>query len=290
MIQPNEATMQTAIVTTDPYSPVRASDQTFEPASIPEAMRLAQLLVASRLLPKSVTTPEAAFVIMATGRELGLTTMQAFRSIHVVDGKPALSADLLLGMIKSKRSVCSYFMLVESTEDVARYRTKRVGEPDSTEMQFTIADARRAGLTDRDNWRKYPAAMLRARCIASLARAVYPDLAMGLYDPDELAREAPVTSPPPVPVAAIVATQPGSDREHELAAAAYCKSMAALIDEAESKPELMEVIDSIRSARSRGIIDGSHVIPLRERWISRSNILRESDKRAEPEAGAEAAQ
>src|SRR5690606_1638755 len=31
----------------------------------------------------------------------------------------------------------------------------------------------------------HPAAMLRARASAALARAVYPDVAMGIYDPDE---------------------------------------------------------------------------------------------------------
>ena len=31
----------------------------------------------------------------------------------------------------------------------------------------------------------YPAAMLRARCSAALLRAVYPDLALGVYEQDE---------------------------------------------------------------------------------------------------------
>jgi len=35
--------------------------------------------------------------------------------------------------------------------------------------------------------------MLRARCISALARAVYPDLLMGVYDPDELQERS--TSP-----------------------------------------------------------------------------------------------
>src|SRR5690606_17440997 len=42
-----------------------------------------------------------------------------------------------------------------------------------------------AGLTGRQNWKAHPAAMLRARASAALARAVYPDVAMGIYDPDE---------------------------------------------------------------------------------------------------------
>ena len=92
------------------------STQAFEPRNIDQALHLAQLLVASRLLPRSVGTPEAAFAIIATGRELGLTAMQALRSIHVIEGKPTLSADLQLALVKTRRDVCQYFMLVESSD------------------------------------------------------------------------------------------------------------------------------------------------------------------------------
>lgn len=163
----------------------------FEPNSIDEAYRLAKILVASRLLPEGANTPEAAFAIIATGRELGLTAMQSLRSIFVIKGKPTLSADLICALVKTRRDVCLYFRLVESTDQVARYETHRVGEPSPTPMTFTIDDAKRAQVTGNPNWTKYPAAMLRARCITALARAVYPDLAMGIYDPDEL-ESAPV--------------------------------------------------------------------------------------------------
>jgi hypothetical protein len=37
-------------------------------------------------------------------------------------------------------------------------------------FRFTIEDAGCAGLLAKDNWRKYPAAMLRARCISAVAQ------------------------------------------------------------------------------------------------------------------------
>jgi hypothetical protein len=170
---------------------VRA-DQTraFEPGSIDEGFELARLLVASGLLGRNVTKPEAAFAIIATGRELGLTAMQSLRSIHIIEGKPTLSADLIAALVKSRPDVCLYFRMVESTATVARFQTHRKGEPEPTDMTFSIEDAKVAGVTGKDNWKKYPAAMLRARCITALARAVYPDLAMGLYDPDEVTPDA----------------------------------------------------------------------------------------------------
>ena len=56
-------------------------------------------------------------------------------------------------------------------------------------VTFTIEDAQRAGIVS-DMYRKHPKRMLSARCKAFLARDVYPELLMGLYDPDELT-EAP---------------------------------------------------------------------------------------------------
>lgn len=179
----------------------------FEPGSFGEAMTVAATLVASRMFPH-VKSPEAAFAIIATGRELGLSMMQSLRGLHLIEGKPTLSSGAMVAIVKARRDVCAYFRLVESTDQVATYETQRVGEPSPTRMSFSFEDAKRAGVTGKDNWRKFPAAMLRARCEAALARAVYPDLLMGVYEPEELEKapvrgtyevvtELPTTTPEP---------------------------------------------------------------------------------------------
>lgn len=160
--------------------------EAYEPRDITEALRVADVMVKSRLLGSKVATPEQAFVIMATGKELGLTAMQSLRSIHVIEGKPCCSADLLLALCKRESRICKYFRLVKSDEKIATYETHREGESRPTTLSFTIAEAQQAKLTGKDNWQKYPAAMLRARCIAALARAVYPDLVLGIYETDEM--------------------------------------------------------------------------------------------------------
>lgn len=234
-----------------PQGPALAkAEQAFEPRSINEAMQLAGLLVASRLLPRSVATPEAAFAIIATGRELGLTAMQSLRTIHVIEGKPTLSADLIAALVKSRRDVCQFFMLVESTDRAARYKTQRVGEPEPTTMSFTIEDANRAGVSGKDNWRKYPAAMLRARCITALARAVYPDLAMGVYDPDEIG-DAPVAPPQPYEPVAAQAPTPAPAKPTDLALfAKLCDGC----DQAETAAQLNSIARCAQKASRDGAI------------------------------------
>lgn len=160
-----------------------------------ERMRAqAKTLVDSGFLAKAINTPEKALAIMQTGRELGLQPMQALRSIHIIEGKPTLSADLIGGLVLSRHPGAT-FRVAESSNDICVLHAARSGS-EPTRFEFSIQDARNAGLTQKDVWRKYPRAMLRARCIAEAARAVFPDICAGLYDPDELDASTP---PNPLP-------------------------------------------------------------------------------------------
>lgn len=172
------------------------------PKTLGEAQELAKTLATARILPEALQkSPGDILATVMAGAELGLAPMQALRGIVIIKGKPTLSADAMGALVKSKRDVCKYLRLVESTDKRAEYETLREGEPQPTRMAFTIGDAQRAQLTG-DNWRKYPAAMLRARALSALCRAVYPDLLLGVYDPDELEAPRPERTVEPTPPAA----------------------------------------------------------------------------------------
>lgn len=96
-----------------------------------------------------------------------------------------MSADLLSGVVQQKVHVCEYFRVVNCTDTVATFETKRKGHPEAVKLSYTIEQAQRAALTGKDNWKKYPADMLAARCISRLAKRVYPDITQGCYVPDE---------------------------------------------------------------------------------------------------------
>ncbi len=155
-----------------------------------EVMRSqADELLKSGFLPKSIRTPEQAIAIMQTGKELGLGPMQSLRGIHVIDGKPAMSADLIAGLALA-RVPGSTLRVAESTNTICRVEAARAGQ-ELTPFSFSMDDAKNAGLTGKDVWRKYPRAMLRARCLTEACRAVFPDVAMGLYSPEELEDSSP---------------------------------------------------------------------------------------------------
>lgn len=160
---------------------------TLIPRTPTEARDLARELAPSMLLPVALRQkPHDVMAIILTGAELGLGPMQSIRGVHIIEGKPTLAAELMAALVVRVDSVCEYLQLIESSATVAVYETKRKGHPKPTTVRWTIAQAQAAGLVGRDNWRKYPDAMLRARCTAAICRAVYPDLVGGMYDPDEI--------------------------------------------------------------------------------------------------------
>ena len=144
----------------------------------------AKALVQSKFLPKAVDTPEKAIAVMMTGRELGIGPMQALRCVHIIDGKPTLAAELIAALVL-RRVPGAVFEVVESTNERCVVLAGRPGRPEH-EFAFSMKDAQAAGLMSKDNWKKYPRAMLRSRAITEAARAVFPDATMGVYDPDEL--------------------------------------------------------------------------------------------------------
>lgn len=182
---------------------IQRTPMAFEPSNMDDAWRMAKLYAESNLMPGHLRgNPANIVVTIAYGRELGLSPIQSIMDIFVVNGKPGTSAGLVVAQCLKHRDQCAYFVLVETTDEKAVYETMRVGAPMPTRMEFTLAQATRAGLRG-DNWSKYPAAMLRARCSSHLARAVYPDLVRNVYDRDEVIEmeetERGFTVPPPPP-------------------------------------------------------------------------------------------
>lgn len=166
------------------------------PRSLAEAKELATTLSAARTIPEALQkAPADVLAIVMAGAELGLAPMQSLRALVLIKGKPTLSADAMGALVKSRRDVCEWLVLESSDATRATYATKRVGDPKPTTLSFTIDEAKTAGLNG-DNWRKFPAAMLRARALSAICRAVYPDLILGVCDPDELAEARDVTPPP----------------------------------------------------------------------------------------------
>lgn len=146
---------------------------------------VAEDLFSSGLLPPHVKSPQAALLIIQKGRELGLPPTYALCNLYVLNGRVGAPAEVMLALIY--RDHGDNALIVEHTDArrcVIRY--KRRGWHDYKTYEYTIEDAKVAGLLQREPWQRHPAAMLRARAISAVARFVFPDSIAGMYTPDEL--------------------------------------------------------------------------------------------------------
>jgi hypothetical protein len=126
---------------------------------------------------------KAAVKIMA-GRELGIGPFQSMAGIYEIRGKLTLSANLIAATVRRSRD---YDYKVQHLDDgkctIEFFRNEKpIGV-----STFTTEDARKAGLVNGDNWRKYPRNMLFARAMSNGARWYCPDVfGSPVYTPDEL--------------------------------------------------------------------------------------------------------
>lgn len=155
---------------------------------------------APEFVPKELRgRPDAVLASIMTGRELGIGPMQALRHVNVMDGRPSLSAELLLSLMRRGVGDARVVILEsESTRERAFIRARRTDTAEVAAVEYTWEEAsavrigRKGGgtqaLTDKDNWRNYPADMLWARCVGRLARRLGSDLVGGIgYAAEELA-------------------------------------------------------------------------------------------------------
>lgn len=154
------------------------------PQEWPVMREQAQMLIKTGFLPSAVNTPEKALAIMMKGREIGIPPMYALSNIAVIQGKPTCGAELMLALIYRDHGDDA-IAFEEATDQRCTISYKRRNASERKTYTFSIEQARQARLAG-DNWQKYPAAMLRARCISSVARMAFPDSIGGMYTPDEM--------------------------------------------------------------------------------------------------------
>jgi 5'-3' exonuclease len=194
--KPVEITSTQAIVTTTKSEVAIKSDSrnanwalSLEPDNLNAAWNMSKILFDSRMFGQFPNAQSVLAIIMR-GRSLGMDATTALSNFHVIEGKPAMHASLIVGLVLESKKA-EYFELVESTEKLSVWATKRIGR-NEIRMEYTIEEATQAGLLrpsrsgKPSNWQTRPKTMLRWRAATELARAVYPEVTTGLYTPDEI--------------------------------------------------------------------------------------------------------
>lgn len=177
------------------------------PRNIEEAFRLSEAFHLSGMAPYGLDQPQKILIAMLAGLELGLPPMTSVQSIAVINNRPCMWGDALIGVVRNN-PLCSYVKeWIEGDGDsrVAYCETLRKGEADPVRRQFSVDDAKRAGLWqntarvtkpakgggtyEKDNdspWYRYPQRMLQMRARAWCLRDVYADVLKGMQVREEV--------------------------------------------------------------------------------------------------------
>ena len=134
---------------------------------------------------KDATSEAQAIVKVMAGAELGLPPFASMTGINIIQGKPALGSNVIATLVKNDARYDYRIKSCTNTEcELVWFENgKEVGA-----STFTIAEAATAGLSNKDNWKKYPSDMLFARAISRGARRYAPGIFGGspVYTPEEL--------------------------------------------------------------------------------------------------------
>lgn len=192
------------------------SSSRYEPRDLPSAITLARMIATSPLCPLALRGREAdVLLVMMTGAEIGLTTMQSLRNLYIVEGRIGMSAALIRGRCQ-KHGDCALFEVAEADAAHAVVEVKKRGWPASRRVSWSIADAERAGLIKEDQpdspWRRWPQEMCVARATTRAASMYFPEITSGLLSEEDLRDMSAAAGTPAVTPAAPAAALPIAGR------------------------------------------------------------------------------
>lgn len=170
--------------------------------------RMATIMASSGMMPKSLESPESVFVAVQMGLEVGLPPMAAVQNIAVINNRPSLWGDAVLGLVRASGLMETFKETFEGQFPDDGFKAvctaKRKDDPEEIVREFSVDDAKRAGLWqtqavvtrtsrgggtyEKDNdspWWKYPKRMLQMRARSWALRDGFGDVLRGLQVREE---------------------------------------------------------------------------------------------------------
>ena len=161
------------------------------PRGIDEAIRLAKIMSASGLMPKLINTPEAVFVAMQMGAEIGLSPMASVQNIAVINGRPGIYGDAALAVVRASGQLEEFKEWSEGERKTPAWtfycRVKRRGFEVAT-GSFSWPEACEAGFDRADSlspWKKWTNRMMQFKARNFAMRDQFADILRGIRTIEE---------------------------------------------------------------------------------------------------------
>ncbi len=166
---------------TQPQALVPASEHA---AELDVELRRAQAIAAARnALPATyANNPGAVLVVDQWARQRGIDTLTAMQNVSFISGRPVVDATFQRAMATR----AGYDVkVVQVSDESATVEVHRNGEKLGA-VTWTMADAQRAKLAGKDNWKNHPKNMLVARATTDALRWHAPEILLGVWLEDEV--------------------------------------------------------------------------------------------------------
>ncbi len=227
--------------------------------TVDEAMRFGKMLADSEFAPKDFRGKPASCVLAVQhGAEIGLGPMQSIQSVAVINGRPSIWGDAALALVMGS-PVCEFVReRIEGDGDslTAVCETKRRGYPAPSVTQFSVADAKRAGLWGKSGpWTQYPKRMLQLRARGFALRDAFPDVLKGLVTAEEAQDYTAETMAPAAPQRP---EAPRLEAKHAQADDRMGKARLA-INAAKSQNQLDQIVKAINERHADGVFSAANV-------------------------------
>ncbi len=149
------------------------------------ANKMAHALANTSFVPQALRgKPDEITAQILYGRDVNLPPMVALQQIHIIEGRPSLSALSMRGLAQAKGV---RFRLEESTETRCKMSAKAPQDTEWTSVVWSMDRAKKLGVATKRNWQNQPTAMLIARATSELCRLVAAPLFLGIsYSTEEL--------------------------------------------------------------------------------------------------------
>lgn len=158
-----------------------------QPRSLTEAMEAAKVMANSTLVPANFQgKPGDILIAGQMAAELGVSWMQGLQNIAVINGRPCIWGDLLLALVMAHPHFEDITEEYDEANKVATCTIKRKNMKSAVSQSFSWEDAIRAGLADKDTYKKYPRRMLQMRARSWAVRDCMPDALRGIPVAEEI--------------------------------------------------------------------------------------------------------
>ena len=171
----------------------------------------AEEMIRGGLLPENLAVPEdldeedtrvravgAVIAVVEYGTEMGINPWIAVQNIHNIQGKPTAGIHIFTGIAQANGIIIDIIsdyekvykgdklVDIQTVVEITR-KYDKLNVVKTHRFTKTWSELTKAGLTNRDNYKKRPATMLRTRALTEALRLYASNYFLGLYETSEMA-------------------------------------------------------------------------------------------------------